>query len=107
MCDLLQARVSCYVPVPIVERLEEIDIEQQDRKRRAVERAGFPAPAKTFVERAPVGDLAQTIDGREIFKLALRARFAGVVDADCKVERARFEELDVGLIVSSGPAGLE
>lgn len=62
-----QALVARDVPVQVVELLEEVDIEQDQRQRQAAVAHAFPFHFQAAVEAAPVGDAGQPVLERQRF----------------------------------------
>ena len=97
--DLLQARIARDVAVVIVERLEIVDVDEDDRHLRLGLDAPLPLADDPLVERAAIGDAGQTVARDEPLQRAVDAFLARVVHAHGEVERARFEQFDVGSVV--------
>jgi hypothetical protein len=57
-----QAVIARLVPVEIVEALEEVDVEQQQRQRRAVAPRTLPLVEQSLVEVTPVEDAREAVD---------------------------------------------
>ncbi len=92
LCDLLETRVAADMSVFFVERLEEIDVDHCDRKRRAAGLAAFPCLLEHVAEGAPIGDPGQPIDAGEGLQANVGGRQVQLVDADAKQQRPFLEQ---------------
>ena len=104
--DLLQARVARDVAVAVVERLEVVDIDEDDRDVRLRLDAARVFADDPLVERAAIGDPGQPVARDEPLQRTVHALLARVVHAHREIKRARFEQLDVGIAVGVGNRAL-
>ena len=61
-----QCLIACLVSIAIVERFEAIDVEQQQRKRRALAHRLVPQLLDALIEHAPVVDSGEAIARRHV-----------------------------------------
>ena len=71
--DRRQRLIALGMPVAIVEFLEMIDVDHQQRQRLAIARRPAPRQGQRFIETAPVGELRQAVVPRQC-RLALFRR---------------------------------
>ena len=99
--NLLQAVVAGLMPVGIVEALEVIDIDHQQRQGTQVATLALPLVAQFFVKAAAVGDSRQSVAGGQLFKRGLRPAVIGHVAQGFNDS----QQLSVGVIDGAGVDG--
>ena len=72
--DLGEAGVSGQVAVAVVEILEEVDVDEDERERGRVAGRTPPFVAQHLVEAAAVGEAGQGVEGGEALELGVRLR---------------------------------
>ena len=99
--DALQAFVAGDVSVAIVELLEEVEVEQDQRERLSLARRRLPFSLEDEVEHSSVRDVGEPVLVRERFELALQTRerlFVLLPLAD--VEHEADERLDLAVFLA-------
>lgn len=66
--NLFQADVTCRMAVAVIQCLEKVHIDHDDRQRQFVAHTAAPFLIQHFVETAPVGHFGQTVDRHQLFQ---------------------------------------
>ena len=82
------------MPVGVVVGLEVVEVEHPERDRRALALGALELTRELLVERAPVADLRQRVDARELLELGQRRR---ALDRDRRLARQQLDQLQLAL----------